>query len=285
MGVRLVGVDGHPLFVLTEETYSKTTSKHQSLVRRAVYGDVYTVPIISRVEATPDVFVRELARAVRSDIDLALKKAAAMRKSYKRYDLGRDAARWRDAVLEIAGRMGMAAEVRAILGEFPKLAPVMDGYEEYHGKMVAARERRERREREVLDIRRAIWSKEHAENAEAWRAGENVNVRLFDTMLRLTPDGKTVQTSRDAHISADVARRFWKMWRLYVDSGREYVRGNHTVYLGPFPLTHISKDGDITVGCHYIKHEELERMEVALGLSRADSYPIKRVEETKCHAQ
>lgn len=95
---------------------------------------------------------------------------------------------------------------------------------------------------------------ECAEEVAQWLAGSRHSAPYDyagDTLLRLSADGHTVQTSRGASVPVEDARKLWRM------VARCRVRGEavHTpppVMVGDFSLRHITREGDVQIGCHLL---------------------------------
>jgi hypothetical protein len=89
------------------------------------------------------------------------------------------------------------------------------------------------------------------------------------TMLRLSKDGKSVETSKGANIPVSFARRLWN----YITDIRAngFPKGMEENYgagqrLGHYTLNRIEADGSIVVGCHQIAYVEIEGIAKQLGL-------------------
>lgn len=87
------------------------------------------------------------------------------------------------------------------------------------------------------------------------------------TMLRLSQDRETVETSRGADIPVSHAKRLWPL----IQNCRAVGKGltDRNVRLGHYTLTEIRPDGSIVVGCHMISFQEIEQIAVQLGLIEA----------------
>jgi hypothetical protein len=101
---------------------------------------------------------------------------------------------------------------------------------------------------------------------EAWKAGVLTNLdwkvrNNVEPQLRVV--GSVIQTSRGAEIPLEVAPTLWKMILRAKAKHNDYTPG---LELGHYTLTKISSAGDITVGCHHIKFDELNRIAGLLGL-------------------
>ena len=105
---------------------------------------------------------------------------------------------------------------------------------------------------------------ETLERLEAWKVGvKDGNQQWFHTLpvaLRINED--IIQTSHGAAIPLRYAPRLWKIIESVRQTG---VTTNYTgVTLGHYTLNTIYADGSIKVGCHNISYAELHRMAVQL---------------------
>jgi hypothetical protein len=99
-----------------------------------------------------------------------------------------------------------------------------------------------------------------ADAPRAWRAGEIASVpRGADTgrgvLLRLSRDGRAVETSEGATVPVTAARMLWRLVARCARTGNA-LRTPPPVRVGHFHLSHIEANGDATVGCHFIAYEE-----------------------------
>ncbi len=113
---------------------------------------------------------------------------------------------------------------------------------------------------------------ENAERIAAWRDGVDTRptfrAHAFPPMLRLSTDGRTIETSHGAIVPATIAPRLWKL----IESARggdaakvsAAFRGLH---VGPFTLSEIRADGSAVIGCHDIPHAELAALAARLNLA------------------
>lgn len=110
------------------------------------------------------------------------------------------------------------------------------------------------------------------ENAAAiadWRNGGRVAFRAFELppMLRLSSDGKTIETSHGASVPASIAPRLWRLIERARGGDAAAVsaafRGLH---VGPFTLAELRADGSAVIGCHDIPHAEMAALASRLAL-------------------
>jgi hypothetical protein len=101
-----------------------------------------------------------------------------------------------------------------------------------------------------------------------WREGRRTEhgygLSRLPTMLRIY--NNEVQTSRGATIPLDHAIRLWPIILKVKASGQSYVHNGHSEHVGNFTVNRIEPNGDVVVGCHLIKFNELEHCAKLLGL-------------------
>lgn len=127
-------------------------------------------------------------------------------------------------------------------------------------ELAKAARQAEKLKRQKLIERAARIAADNAEAISKWRDDTSVclpwNVAgSADTMLRVV--GDEIETSRGAKVPLSVAPTLWKMVLRAKAKHNDYTPG---IELGHYKLNKISSEGDITVGCHFIKFRELERM-------------------------
>lgn len=113
-----------------------------------------------------------------------------------------------------------------------------------------------------------------AENAAAiaaWRDGASRPPAVayqLPPMLRLSSDGRSIETSHGAIVPVSIAPRLWRL----IESARggdaaavsAAFRGLH---VGPFTLSEIRADGSAVIGCHDIPHAEMAALAARLNLA------------------
>lgn len=111
--------------------------------------------------------------------------------------------------------------------------------------------------------RQAARNAELATELEQWKRGERDSVPSDywgDTLLRVR--GSYIQTSRGAVVPVDEATKLLPLIRR----GKAWHANGQTMAVGSFQLSEVTEQGDIRVGCHTIKRDELERIAAELGL-------------------
>lgn len=115
--------------------------------------------------------------------------------------------------------------------------------------------------------RAMIERRERPERIAAWRSHNPLAHVPYDIapLLRLSKDGKDVQTSQGASVPVAHARRLFGFVARCRAEGREFVPNGHTEHVGAFTVAHVAPNGDLRVGCHSFEWAEIERFAHAMG--------------------
>jgi hypothetical protein len=224
---------------------SNTTNQHVSKLWNAAHGRIIRPQCISSAKANYD-----QVKALLPEILLLASRARLRKSSY----------------------LARATSLMEAANEFTELeggAPLFDIAKELGKDLteIAAIARAEAKKRRLEEAARA--AKVLADNLaaiEAWKAGvlTNLDWKVRDNVEpQLRVAGNAIQTSRGAEIPLEVAPTLWKMILRAKAKHNDYTPG---FKLGHYTLTKISSAGDITVGCHHIKFDELNRIAGLLGL-------------------
>ena len=253
---------GPPVVLLNATRYSVSTGRHQSYARGAVYG----LPVRCFYVPDTEAHGREPARHGRNLAYYANTIAAHVQRAARSRIHGENELRAAEHVAAEGARYCQAFRLPKHL--WPK-AP--DTSPEALTK-VRERDRKARAKRAAEDkareAKRAEMLKQHREE---WRRHESHAMQYGDpTMLRLSEDGESVETSRGAEVPVEDARRILRLWRTWQHSGppscSPWPHGNGP-RVGQFTLREVRADGALIIGCHVLESEELARMADALGVA------------------
>lgn len=247
--------DGSRVVLFTHRSYSMTTHKHVALARAALCGLNVHVFTVERPTDGYESNHRHNLQDYRARFDIAVANASKARTAERRV-------RFMDEARQLEAEANAYAEVfNCPVDEFPQVSP--DLLEQVRKDAKDAKAAAERKAKAAAERR----AKEYAEAADAWRnRTEDAQHSLwqyheFPTLLRISADGETVETSRGAEVSKQAARRAWSLCNA--------ARGQSFDYNGPqigaFTLREVRENGDMVIGCHTLKFAELERCAVALG--------------------
>lgn len=98
-----------------------------------------------------------------------------------------------------------------------------------------------------------------AENLSKWRRGENVQNSFWhsDIALRLSADGKKIETSRGASVDVSAGVALWKRWKAGFHLNLEKI--------GAYTVNESTPEG-VKIGCHYIKADEINAFFAGLNI-------------------
>jgi len=114
---------------------------------------------------------------------------------------------------------------------------------------------------------------------QAWRDGAMLDYSMRDmfthTLLRVTDDGKTVETSMGARVPADHAKLAWRKIKRCAMHAETFTTNGKRISVGHYHIDSIDAKGNVVAGCHRLDIDELLRCAVALGLEpRANNTTI-----------
>ena len=122
-------------------------------------------------------------------------------------------------------------------------------------KIKAGEKRRAAAEKKAAKQRQAQLELEKAKKIEEWKRGERHSIPWTISKCYLRIKGDVVETSKGASLSVHHSLLlFYEVNRVL--AGGEFK----TRHFGSFSLTNIKRNGDVTIGCHTITYEEMERI-------------------------
>ena len=129
---------------------------------------------------------------------------------------------------------------------------------------------RERAAAYVADLEARI-AEENAARIAAWRDGRDSRPAFpsydMPPMLRLSADGRHIETSRGAVVPASIAPRLWRLIENARGGDAAAVSASFRgLHVGPFTLEEIRADGSAVIGCHDIPHAEMAALAARLNL-------------------
>jgi hypothetical protein len=233
------------VIVISSNKYSVTTSSHLSDLRRACgHLEVVSIPCVDKSTLDNQTIVQNqvnnllrLASTARTKKDLYLSQALSIVKGFNRYcELSEN----NQYIIDLA---------------------IFDNVDFEALKQVE-------KERQAVQLakRKAQQVEDALENSvkiNQWLAGERDNLGYHvssETLLRVK--GDNIQTSRGAEIPISHTAALWALVDVVINSGRNLVLNKR---IGVYTLTCINANGDIIVGCHHIKYDQLQRIAKILG--------------------
>lgn len=247
--------------LFTTEDYSVSTSKHKSIVRRAIPEtfDVYEVPRVTNCYANRHEFN---LNSYRERIATAYGKAARAQK-YGKMHLG-------DAVHLIAKAHGY---INAFFeGNVAELRGSIEGLRisDAERQHIIDKSERWEAETQAREERRAKAIEERNREAVAeWKAGTRSQIphgvqKIYLRKFIGEPFSEnSVQTSWGARVPLDDARLLYR-FTLPLRSIGWTSESGETFDVGGFPLNRVNEHG-IVVGCHRIAWDEVDRLAASEG--------------------
>ncbi len=238
--------------IFNDYSYSSSTSMHQGLARQAVSGvkKIYIKGFGSRGTHTLKYgqgdFERELVAYNHGLVDELLIKASRARTRSDSY---------KAEALSIIQSLVDYAEFFGLTYKSENLDALQKSAVEY----ARFRAESEKQEKEARIL-------EQAENLQKWRNGENANSNFEVTALRVS--GENIETSRGAVIPLEHGVKIWPLINKLHATGKTYTKTDRSINLGYFTVESFKNDV-LTVGCHQIPFNELEKIAFQLNLKTA----------------
>lgn len=247
--------DGSRVVLFTSQDYSVSTSKHKTIVRRAIPSSVqvFTVPDVSalhkkggRGDFHGDNLKAYLTRAAES---YAKAKRARVYAPMHTRDAESALAEARLYAATFRVKFKVPASIEEAAASVEKLAKAQAKAE------AKARAEREERARIALEAQQ----RQDAEWFADWQAGRSPHC---PASYRSKPDGSAyvtrltdsgsdeLRTSRDASVPWQHAVKAFRFIRLCVERGEGWQRNERVVRVGHYQIDRIEPNGDMVAGCH-----------------------------------
>ena len=265
IGSIVTGKDGRRAYLVSDESYSVTTSAHQSRMRQAISRDAvaFYVPGIGRGGCGFSDSVRIMDAWAERVKDL-LEESARSRKP-KNARLFADAAGLVERMREFSTFMGLKrVKLPTIPGTLAEVAAAVAA-EDARKARAAARESKRR----AVEFAKRI-EDEKLRLAE-WIAGGSRYPDAYSLPTALRVVGDTVETSRGASFPVAHALRGLALVDSVRARGEEWWTNGHTCHLGHYRIDRITPDGTVYAGCHVVPFDSIQRIRPALEAFLADS--------------
>ena len=291
--------DGGRVALFTNQSYSVSTSRHESLYRRALDFSVPTLRV-------PDLFVGEA-----KTVDIAEHRHAE--------NVGYLAGVYAEAFAKL---MRVPCTSRSVMNEergsllktrahatLKALADQHDNYcrtFEIHRRLIdweqaadvviarrdrlladpkraAARERNESRRLAAEAEQRRLRALSMAEKLAEWRSGASMPYFNYTDAdgsarfrLRTTGEGTVVETSRNAVVPLLDVKRGLKIYNAVRAAGIPWQipddrAGYDSAKLGHFTLDSIALDGSVRAGCHYFSADAIAELQALIAAHETDT--------------
>ncbi len=263
IGTIVAGKDGRRAYLVSDESYSVSTSSHQSDMRSAIPSDavVFRVPGVSRGSSRLADTARIMGDWSRRVSDL-LEQSARSRKP-KNVRLLAEAAATVESMREFAAFMGLKRV------KLPKLPGTVEAV----AAAVAAEDARKARAQRAESKRRAVEFAKRLEDEKVrlaeWEAGAGRYPDAYNLPTALRVIGDTVETSRGAAFPVAHALRGLALVDSVRARGEEWRTNGHTCHLGHYRIDRITPDGTVYAGCHVVPFAAIERIRPALQAAAA----------------
>lgn len=253
----VVNALGHKAYLVTSSTYSVTTAKHISQLRRSIPVNAEIFPALISLNGWGSVFnpTLNLAKMI-EEID-ELTQTAKRARSNKVWHIRRlisDTAKAKDFASFFALTEPIfSAEVIA----------ACDSYDAVAGRMEALRLAIE----EKHDKRKAEQLAKLPQNLQLWKEGKQISLDSFYGLeyqcMRIA--GDNIETTGGAIVPiADVTKAMSSILYILNRGGEngelEDYKPKHLIRFGYYALTSITAVGIVTVGCHRFEKEEILRI-------------------------
>lgn len=232
---------GEVAILVNDTSYSTTTAKHQSYVRRAI-PDVLVFRIDgigrgSQLHVSP----RELLDHALAKADKCEQKSIKARE--RKAELLNSSAYWLEKAVQVARFYGLALDDQA--AHIAELREMASGY--------------------TVDVKARLATRQEAKKAkqsaayEAWKASEPYNGSfdrgLFPVAFRV--EGDELVSTLGARVPLQAARVAYRF--VTSKRGQEWRENGETCPVGAYRLNAINEHG-VVAGCHRITWAELERL-------------------------
>lgn len=248
------GKPSQRVVLFNADSYSVSTSKHQSYTRRAIPAGVpvFSIPALSEYEdyTAPVYGKRVLAWHVT--------KAAEL---YAKAQRARVNGPWLERQAE--AHLGEAERFAAAFGHRWKrpasLAVLAEAVAKETAKQAKAAKKARAEQEERARIRAEAQREQDAAWFADWQAGKS---RHCPASYRSRPDGSAyvtrlrdsgedeLRTSQGAAVPWAHAVKAFRFIRLCVERGEGWQRNGRTVRVGHYQIDRIEPNGDMTAGCH-----------------------------------
>lgn len=246
--------DGRPCILFTTRGYSSSTSCHMGQVSEAIPPNV-AVFHVSDVSAKPN--IKQLTEYADRIANTSLAATRAKSRQSELISQLRGLVNEGNAFAEAFG-FKTRFDMPANLDEMTKLAAERDAQRKRES---AAQQRAEKRKQDKERAKKLA-------DITAWQNGGKGHCPSLGGMayLRLSADGKLVETSRSAIIPVKHVNRVATLILRKAIAGKEWKSNGEVIRVGEYQLDCIKADGTVRVGCHDFARSEIERFAAVLGV-------------------
>lgn len=234
---RRVHHKGASAYLINDQSFSVTTSRHQGLVRQAISGLVlhYSAPNGTQLNPSPREML-DYALQQSADAQAAAKKARTRADSHLAH-----AAQWLNRAQAVVDFYGLRVKID----------------EKAVTRLEAAKAREEKRQAKEQAKRIARQAEEQREDMEKWLAGEDVRSYFSALPIRFRIESDELVSSRGARVPTTEAERAVAFALKMRAKG--WHRNGETFGVGMYQFDAINEQG-VVIGCHRIEWSEVERV-------------------------
>lgn len=276
IAVKLKNKKGKQAFLFTTRHYGVTTAKHKNETWSSIRGngEIFDVPLSSNCRNVEELHTFVCAY-FKSQINEWYKEAQSGSK-IKRYDRLQTMLKFQEEAIKYSKffNLGLHNSFKLPVNkeDLEDLLRVSKVHKDKHDAQVEARRAVKRAEREAWwnqyqEDQRLRREQEEAdkllkldEKIANWRSGKYANLP-YDLSPMLRIKGDQVQTSKGAIFPLEAARRAIPYIKSVMDSGLDQ---EVSFRLGTYKIDKIYADGTVKAGCHTVKWEEIQRLELEL---------------------
>lgn len=258
---RLVTRNGRTVALLATNTYSSSTANHKGYTHQATsHMTQFHVPqdANGRLDLKPGV----MFKAYKPRLIETLKKARRAR--VNKADLLVDARKIVTEANEFAEFFGLSSRLEMPADIDAAIAEAKEAEKRVEARANAAARKRERER--LAEEQKA--REEAMAVLERWKQGERVIVpRVYQlpVALRISPDGKAVETSQGVTVPVEHARRAYRIGKRLRERHETYQANGHSVKVGHYRIDQMNEEGEIVAGCHRFKWADVEGLAKVAG--------------------
>lgn len=241
---------GEKAYLVSNRSYSVTTSGHQSMLRRAIPPG-FPVFCVNCVTDGTDTILRNMMERIPVLADKA--KRARSNKPYILQELSEQV----NSIKKFAEFFSLSTpfisdDIKTTISNCKEAL-----YRIEQERIRKAQEAEERREREAK------------ESIEKWINGEDVYIGYGWKYAYLRVKGDTVQTTFGAMVPLDHVQKSAKYVLVLIEkakSTQEEQYPTKEIRFGHYKLNGVTKNGEVIVGCHFFREDEIKRFARVIGI-------------------
>lgn len=253
--------------VLNTDSYSMSTSRHQSYVRQSVshkrvlFADTKICKILSN--GVHSNLKNSLNEYLQSELENAFFRLN--RKGIQKRTKAVHVAEFEAVLLstqEIAScyKIKIAKKFTNVLEKLNNdLSWAMTGFKKAEAakKLAEKRAKIKRQEQYEIDAQEAI--KHFIAGDRLTYEDNHVLSRSKKIYMRPLIDSKTMRTTQGAEFPIEHGIKAFQFIADCVENRAEWKANGHAIKLGNFHIDRIETNGNVTAGCHYVEFSEIER--------------------------